>query len=393
MWPFSSDDEEGKPTQPAQQSMDPTVENYLKQKMELEKKVQEAKDNDSYNRKVEGVGRILGGLFSGGKNNDAFYDSQRADSEKQITRAQENANGLPTEFNQLRQLKDFQAKDKETAEERDPNSQRSMVARQTAKKFANGLIPDATLATMSAADIMKNMPFLEKAYQVDSEAAARKATLEQNTANRAQAQANSDREFALKEKEFGIKQNGNKAAFDNLPEENKKAITALAEKNAGKTSIANQMNSYLDQYRQATSADEKVRIGRQMLKVLNSTEGADAVGEGERKNLGAALETQLFNLTNPGPMFGKDLPGFDDQVVDTINSVRNAITQNNSTIEGLKSGQPLQVPGEVAKLPRKKSGTAVAGGLTDQDKMAIEWAKNNRGDPRSKQILEMHGEK
>ncbi len=152
------------------------------------------------------------------------------------------------------------------------------------------------------------------------------------------------------------------AADAKMAPEDKATITGLAQKNAAKISIANQMQGYLDQYRNAKSDDQKVTIGRQMIKVLNSPEGADAVGSEESKRLGSLIEYQMFNMRNPGPMFGRDLQGFDTQVVDTINSVKSGVKKNNEMISSIKEGRPMDLA-PTAPIERggdKKPGVANA---------------------------------
>lgn len=172
-------------------------------------------------------------------------------------------------------------------------------------------------------------------------------------------------ELDLKRQELAQKKASEKAEFAALPKEAQVEITTLATKNANKRSIANQMKSYLAQYQTATTKDGKIRIGNQMLKVLNSPEGADAIGSDEANRLGAALKMQVFNVTNPGPMFGRDLKGFNDQVVATINSVENGVKMNDDRIAELR-GQPgtSNVAGPnmtpTSEQPKAPAGSAVA---------------------------------
>jgi hypothetical protein len=141
-------------------------------------------------------------------------------------------------------------------------------------------------------------------------------------------------------------------------------VTSLMTQNAKKKSIANQLQADLEEFRNAKTEDEKIRIGNTMIKTLNSKEGADAVGVDERKNIANALEYQKFNFFNPGKAFGRDLPGFEDQVIATINGVQGGIDLNNKAIADLTKGyQGLKPPptSRVAeRTPDKPKGGAIA---------------------------------
>ncbi len=120
----------------------------------------------------------------------------------------------------------------------------------------------------------------------------------------------------------------------------KTEIRTLAAAQAKKKSILNQIQGYQAQFKAAKTEDDKIRIGRMMLKTLNSTEGADAIGVEEAKRLGDALEFQIFNLLQPGPMFGRDLKGFDTQITHTADSIKTAIDANQKILD--KLGQPAE---------------------------------------------------
>lgn len=130
-----------------------------------------------------------------------------------------------------------------------------------------------------------------------------------------------------------------------LPLDVKKQIEGLATKNASKIAIANQMDSYLHEFQTAADDDTKARIGGQMLKVLNSPEGSDAIGVEEAKRLGDALEYNIFDVKaglgiKAGKMHGRDLKGFETQVQATIDAVRGATRQNKTEIDKLYGRTP-----------------------------------------------------
>ena len=89
------------------------------------------------------------------------------------------------------------------------------------------------------------------------------------------------------------------------------------------------------------SDEQKIVQGRQLLKTLNSTEGADAIGAEEAKRLGGLLEYQMMNITQPGPMFGRDLPGFKEQAMATSKNIKNAVQSNQKIIENLTGRKGL----------------------------------------------------
>ncbi len=124
-----------------------------------------------------------------------------------------------------------------------------------------------------------------------------------------------------------------KKGFERLPEDKKLTITELAKKNASKTSIRNQIMSAMSGWDQL-SDDMKVSKGRQLLKTLNSTEGADAIGAEEAKRLGSKLEFAMGNLFNSNPVqFGRDLEGFKSQALGTANDIGRAVGENQRVID------------------------------------------------------------
>ena len=142
-----------------------------------------------------------------------------------------------------------------------------------------------------------------------------------------------------------------------LPVDVKSEVTALSGKNAGKVSIGNQIESYLTEFRSAETADDKVRIGRQMLKVLNSPEGADAIGVEEAKRLGDALEYNLFDVgaglgMKTGKLHGRDLGGFEKQAQSTLDAIRGSVKANRDEVGRL--------------LGRPAAATPAGGGAGDQ---------------------------
>lgn len=130
-----------------------------------------------------------------------------------------------------------------------------------------------------------------------------------------------------------VPENPAKHEFDHLAPEKQKTVEELAKKNAGKTSIMNQINSAMSGW-DSLPDDQKVSAGRQLLKTLNSTEGADAIGAEEAKRLGGKLEFALGNITNSNPtQFGRDLEGFKTQTGNVAKAIKGAIEANQKVID------------------------------------------------------------
>jgi hypothetical protein len=146
----------------------------------------------------------------------------------------------------------------------------------------------------------------------------------------------------------------------NMPTEIKTQVTKLATSNADKISIANQIAASLEEFQKAPTEDDRIRIGNGMIKVLNSTQGQDAVGAEESKRLADALNFQKFNLTGPGPMFGRDLPGFESQTLSTLNAIKKSIQSNQEIIEKLKMGSSINIAIPEKKLQKTDGSTALA---------------------------------
>lgn len=125
--------------------------------------------------------------------------------------------------------------------------------------------------------------------------------------------------------------------FENLRKDEQNTIDKLSNKNAEKLSIANQIDSVLANWDKLPD-DQKVAQGRQLLKTLNSTEGADAIGSEEAKRLGQKLEFVLVPRPSNNFQAGRDLEGFFKQASDTSKSVRRAIESNTNEINKIYNG-------------------------------------------------------
>lgn len=162
------------------------------------------------------------------------------------------------------------------------------------------------------------------------------------------------------------KRNPAKETFDHLPPENQEQIKDLAKKNASKTSIKNQIDSALTILDDPEiSETQKVTIGQQLLKTLNSSEGADAVGAEESKRLGSLLENKFFNIRQAGSMFGRDVGDFVNQVKLTSGSLGQSLQRNNATVDSLygrtgRAVSPIDVPEGARVAQKTNEGVAQA---------------------------------
>lgn len=134
--------------------------------------------------------------------------------------------------------------------------------------------------------------------------------------------------------------------FKRLPEESKITIKDTATQNAKISNVKNMLQQGLEQFRNETNPDLKVKAGQELLKVINSPMGADAIGAEESKRLGSFLEKKFFNLTQPGSVFGRDLSLFEQQLQGTVNRLDGTIASNKRVIDQAygRTGQALEAP-------------------------------------------------
>jgi hypothetical protein len=144
------------------------------------------------------------------------------------------------------------------------------------------------------------------------------------------------KDYGLKQQDIELKKKevAGQDPFKRLPEDQKNVITDLSKKNAGKIAIANQIDAVMSGWDKLPD-DQKVAQGRTLLKTLNSSEGADAIGSEEAKRLGSKLEFALGNLApwNSNPIqFGRDLEGFKEQANLNSKGLKDAIAANQKII-------------------------------------------------------------
>lgn len=181
------------------------------------------------------------------------------------------------------------------------------------------------------------------------------------------------RELELKEQEIGRKSQTNaqdeykkkleimkleqdtKNPDKSLSIDKKEVVQDLSKKNASKIAIANQIDAVMSNW---DNLDDKMKLtqGRQLIKTLNSPEGADAVGAEEAKRLGSQLEFAYGNFTNSNPtQFGRDLEGFKDNAVQTSLSLKKAIQENQKIVDASYGNKNRQTPVGMAATTNKQS--------------------------------------
>lgn len=187
--------------------------------------------------------------------------------------------------------------------------------------------------------------------------------------------------------------NPNKAAFEQLPIENQEQVKKLAGSNANKTAINNQLKATL-----ATLDDPEIPYEQKLMaannlgKTLNSTEGADAVGEGEAGRMLAFLN--YLPKGRPGWDVGPQLDKFTEQVRIKTGDIDKAIASNKQAIDGFygKSSQVAQLapPKKKAKTDsglfnEAKAGTGSAD-LSQEDLAALAWVRANPKAPEAQKV-------
>jgi hypothetical protein len=157
----------------------------------------------------------------------------------------------------------------------------------------------------------------------------------------------------------------NTSPYDNLPKDQQILVSDLQRSNASKLTITNQLEAELSNFKnfvEKGNSDQAVTAGENMLKVLNSTEGKDAVGAEEAKRLAGFLKFNLLNLSNPGPTFGRDLNAFYTQASSKTNSIKDAIKGNQKTIDSIFAGSynPANIQATPTEIGPSTAGTAGA---------------------------------
>jgi Fe-S cluster biosynthesis and repair protein YggX len=133
--------------------------------------------------------------------------------------------------------------------------------------------------------------------------------------------------------------------FKALPTENQVAIKKIQDGSAGILKIKNILDAEIGNLTDKNlDIDQKIAAGKNILKSLNSLSVAspDAVSAEEVDRLAGFLKFHIFpNLTEPGPVFGRDLNAFIQQVGLKSSAVEKAILANDQIIDSLKQGKTI----------------------------------------------------
>lgn len=109
------------------------------------------------------------------------------------------------------------------------------------------------------------------------------------------------------------------------------------------------------------SDDAKLKVGQETLKLLNSAEGADAVGSEEAARIGSKLEFAMGNFFNGNKtQFGRDLPGFAEQLRNNSLRLGGRVKNNEQAMNQIMSGESLtNIAGTTPTKPLDESGNAM----------------------------------
>lgn len=136
------------------------------------------------------------------------------------------------------------------------------------------------------------------------------------------------------------------------------------------------------------SEDQKIKTGQGLLKLLNSAEGADAIGAEESKRLGSFLEYQTGNFTGAGPFWGRDLDLFTEQVSLKSQELGQRLATNEQAAQSLLKGESLGT--QVAKQPEQPQKKNILKELSPI-KSAIASEKNKKAEQESNALLKSLG--
>jgi hypothetical protein len=129
--------------------------------------------------------------------------------------------------------------------------------------------------------------------------------------------------------------------FKKLAPEDQKSVLALAGTRANVQAIKEQINANMIQWDKAENDNQRLDIGRKMIKLLNSTQGADAVGAEEAKRLAGKLEFAYGNFLDSNPVqFGRDLEGFREDIENTRDILAESYDRFNSQIDAYYGRKP-----------------------------------------------------
>ncbi len=293
------------------------------------------------------------------------------------------------------QLKKLQLSDAESERNYSPTAALARVsALNTQKKFSqqNGDMASVSTIDSQLKDLVQADTIYRTAQQLRQSGEIEKAKVLEAKLNSMQLSFRKAKQaesleapaFDLIKADFASKQKAIASSPQYLA--NKEAVTDIAKANVKKLAIKNQIDSYSQEMQAALqSGDQKtaLEIGNRMLKVLNSTEGADAIGKEEAERLGSQLKIINTQGTGRFGYFGRDLSGF----------LKSAKSTSDAISGGIKANQKISddISNTGSSNTFKNLGTPQK--ISSQDLEAFNWARANPSDARAaKIILKLQGQ-
>jgi len=233
-------------------------------------------------------------------------------------------------------------KAKQLQDSTDPNSELSRFSRDFYKRIMGGVaLPD----NMSANDIAKFAPDAVRVAQdqaqrdfqreMTKQSQAFQRNQQQQSFNQQKQLADLNNEARQEMAEMRAAAAGKDNVYARLAEPEKIMVKELSTSASKKLVVANQIDGFLKQFDKAKTAEEKSRVGQQMIKLLNSTEGADAVGAEEARRLANELEIFTFKSPSGLPRLGQDLQGFRERAMAVRESVQDAVKANRDQVRSI----------------------------------------------------------
>lgn len=312
------------------------------------------------------------------------FDQGRANAvnDFQLANQAEKAERDRTTFE--REEKAAAEKARRMAAENDANSPETLGRRKFAQNlFKNNPEMASSFGNLTAAQLNEYLPFAMKKYETDESLRLAKAKQDAEMGEYAGKVEGLDEtgkpvNYLLNKRGETLSSiaapkpiNTENLKFKALPMEAQKEIETISAKTGNQNAITTMIDSQLSNMKKAWESGDKqqaIVAGLEMVKALNSDQGADAVGAEEAKRLSSLLQFQIGNMTNPGPMFGRDIAGFFEQAAQKNNAVKNAMRLNRQRIQDIYEGKYYQdMPetqtaiGEYASaVPKSDGSTAIA---------------------------------
>jgi hypothetical protein len=174
----------------------------------------------------------------------------------------------------------------------------------------------------------------------------------------------SKEEMAIKRESLALQRDQlktlkNQTAFKMMPEDQKIMVEKFAGEKAKLFPIVNQFDQYISQLENPNlSESEKIQIGLQSMKLMNSPTNPDAVGAEEVKRIGSYLNPAPQPFGPKGWAVGVDLAGFTEAVKNTRNrsaGTLEAVTNQIETLMGRLPPTPARPVGPQEKAVQRQA--------------------------------------